>query len=178
MQRKTKLLFFLLLAGSLIINVALAYAYVHYIVQVDNIFTIGAMYQCKVSVSYWTTPEKLLEFNVVAGQVLGRGLANLYWGEMVGYSPKTSPIFNITNTSPDKVTNMTWIIVNPPVGVTVNAYFVEADGARTYTWAQGTAGAKRLAIGESFQAEFLLFADYHSMPDGTYNFDIDVRCED
>jgi len=177
MQRKN-ILFFSILAGSLIINAALVYAYVHYIVQVDNIFTIGAQYQCEVSVSYWTSEDKLHEFNVQAGQRLGRGLANLYWGEMVGYSPKTSPIINITNTSLDKVTNMTWIIVNPPSGVTLNAYFVGADGNRTYGWSQGTAGAKRLAIGESFQVEFLLFTDFHSMPDGTYNFDIDVRCED
>jgi hypothetical protein len=177
-MQKSKTLFFLLLAGSLIINVALAYAYVHYIVQVDNIFTIGAMYQNQVSVSYWTSEDKLYEFNLKAGQILGRGFANLYWGEMMGYSPKASPIFNITNTSPDKVTNMTWIIVNPPVGVTVEAYFVEADGARTYRWAQGSAGATRLAIGQSFQAEFYLFADYNTMRDGTYQFDIDVRCED
>ena len=178
MQRKN-ILFFSILASSLIINAALVYAYVHYIVQVDNIFTIGAQYQCEVSVSYWNSEDKLYEFNVQAGQRLGRGLANLYWGEMVGQSPKTSPIINITNTSPDKIENITWALINAPVGVNVEGYFViDENGAIGNRWTQGIEGAKRLEIGESLQCEFLLFADFHSMPDGTYNFDIDIRCED
>jgi len=166
----------ILLAVSLIANVCLAaYAYVHYVVQVDNIFTIGAEYRCKVSVSEWNTEDKLREFGVQKGQVLGRGLgANLYWGEMVG-QVKSSPVINITNTSPDKAENITWVAINLP-NIGLDGYYViDEAGNVGDRWVQGA--PKRLAIGESFQCVFyLLYAG--GIADGTYSFDIDIRCED
>jgi len=178
MRNHKTLLFSIVIVASLIANLALAYAYIHFVLQIDNVFTIGADYKCVVSVSEWTSDAKLIEFNVIRGQLLGQSLSMLYWGEMQCQSPKTSPIINVTNTSPDKAANMTWVLLNAPVGVVINAYFVDADGSRALTWAQDTAGATPLAIGQSFQCEFLLFADFHTMPIGSYSFKISVRCED
>jgi hypothetical protein len=176
MRRKTKILLFSLLA-SLMLNAVLAWAYVHYVVQVNNVFTIGAEYKCTVKVSEWNTQEKLDEFGVAAGQLLGRGIgANLYWGEMIGGS-KWSPTINITNTSPDKDENITWIAVNLPSGMRLEAKFVVEGVPTGDQWYQGAAGIKMLAIGESFNVAFDMMP-VGSVPDGTYSFDIDIRVED
>jgi hypothetical protein len=178
MRNHKTLLFSIILLASLIANLALAYCYIHFVLQIDNVFTLGADYKCVVSVSEWTSDAKLIEFNVVRGQLLGQGLSMLYWGEMQGQSPKTSPIINVTNNSPDKAENITWVLLNAPVGVVINAYFVDANGNVGNTWTQGITGATPLAIAQSFQCEFMLFADYHSMPIGSYAFQLSIRCED
>jgi len=179
MRNHKTLLFSIILVASLIANLGLAAAYIHFILQLDNVFTIGAEYKCAVSVSEWTSDAKLIEFNVVRGQLLGQGLSMLYWGEMQGQSPKTSPIINVTNNSPDKAENITWAVINAPsFGVVVQAHFVDANGNAGDTWSEGIAGATPLAIAQSFQCEFMLFADYHSMPIGSYSFKLSVRCED
>jgi hypothetical protein len=168
----------LLLVVSLIANVGLASAYIHYVVQVNNVFTIGADYKCSVRVSDWTSQDKLDEFGVQHGTLLGRSVgANLYWGEMIDIS-KWSPIINITNTSPDKIENITWIVVNLPVGATLDAFIANEQGSTGVQWLRGNAGAKALAISESFNVVFSLSAGQSSIPEGTFSFDWDIRCED
>jgi hypothetical protein len=163
--------------ASLLLNVGLALAYIHYVVQVNNVFTIDAEYKCTVRVSDWTSQSKLDEFGVQKGLLLGRGGGvNLYWGEMIGVS-KWSPIINITNTSPDKAENITWIFTALPNGVTFDARFANEQGATGVQWVSGSAGAKMLPIGASFNVVFSLYCQ-SPVPDGTYSFDFDIRCED
>ncbi|RLC80412.1 MAG: hypothetical protein DRJ03_21780 [Chloroflexi bacterium] len=174
-MRRLDVILIVLLCASLAFNAVLAY--IHYVVQVQNVFTIGADYMCEVRVSTWNSQEKLDEFGLEAGQLLGRGIgANLYWSEMIGFS-KWSPIINITNTSPDKVENITWVAVNLPQGATLEAFFADENGSTGVQWISGSAGAVTLGIGESFNVVFQLQCA-SDMPDGTYSFDIDIRCED
>ena len=159
------------------LNAVLAWAYVHYVVQVNNVFTIGAEYKCSVKVSDWNTQEKLDEFSVAKGQLLGRGIgANLYWGEMISGS-KWSPTITITNTSPDKAENITWIFTTLPNGASFSGYYANEQGSTGVQWLNGNAGAKLLPIGASFNVVFSLYCQ-SPIPDGTYSFDFDVRVED
>jgi hypothetical protein len=163
--------------ASLLLNVGLALAYIHYVVQVNNVFTIGADYKCTVKVSDWTSQEKLDEFGVQRGTLLGRSVgANLYWSEMIGVS-KWSPIINITNTSPDKSENITWIFTALPYGVTFDAFIADPNGSTGVEWLSGNAGAKLLPIGASFNVVFSLYCQ-RTVSDGTFSFDFDIRCED
>lgn len=163
--------------ASLLLNVGLAYAYIHYVVQVNNVFTIGAEYKCTVKVSDWNAQSKLDEFGVSTGQLLGRGVGvNLYWGEMIGVS-KWSPIITITNTSPDKTENITWIFTTVPNGVTFSGFYANEQGSTGVQWINGNAGAKLLPIGASFNVVFSLYCQ-SPISDGTYSFDFDIRCED
>jgi hypothetical protein len=90
---------------------------------------------------------------------------------------KWSPIINVTNTSPDKAENITWIVVNLPNGATLDAFIADEQGSTGVQWLRGNLGAKTLTIGQSFNVVFQLQAQ-SSMPDGTFSFDFDIRCED
>ena len=165
------------LIASLAFNAALAY--VHYVVQWSNVFTIGADYFAEVEVSWLNNEtehwrDKVVEFGVECGDLLGNDVS-LYWGEMQ-HGSKWSPILNITNTSPDKAENITWALMDPKSGLALEAFFADVSGSNGTRWYPGAQGAVSLEIGESFDIVFTMQCD--GMAVGTYDFDIDVRAED
>jgi hypothetical protein len=167
----------LILAVSLLVNVALTWAYIHYVVQINNVYTIGAEYKIIVKISDLNAQERLAQFNIQKGQMLGENFTtSLYWGEMIG-SSKWSPIISIVNTSSDKSENITWQVINLPSSAVLGSFYADANGSTGIQWLQGASGAKALSIGASFDVVFSLMCE-NEMPDGVYSFGIRIQCED